>query len=52
MIYDIFIGSAPAMPKLGKGTETIRLYTSQVLLRGVKPSLLCLFRHLPLIYKA
>ncbi len=30
MIYDIFSGCAPAMPKPGKGTEIIRLYTSQV----------------------
>lgn len=30
MVYDIFSGSAPAMPKPGKGTEIIRLYTSQV----------------------
>lgn len=30
MKYDIFSGSVPAMPKPGKGTEIIRLYTSQV----------------------
>lgn len=30
MKYDIFSGSAPAMPKPGKGTEIISLYTSQV----------------------
>ena len=30
MVYDIFSGGAPAMPKPGKGTEIIRLYTSQV----------------------
>ena len=30
MYYDIFSGSAPAMPKPGKGTEIIGLYTSQV----------------------
>lgn len=30
MAYNIFSGSAPAMPKPGKGTEIIRLITSQV----------------------
>ncbi len=30
MKYDIFSHSAPAMPKLGKGTEIIQLYLSQV----------------------
>jgi len=30
MKYDIFSGSAPAMPRPGKGTEIIRLITSQV----------------------
>lgn len=30
MKYDIFSSSAPVMPKPGKGTEIIRLYTSQV----------------------
>ena len=30
MIYDIFSILPPAMPRLGKGTEIIRLYTSQV----------------------
>ena len=30
MNYDIFSSSAPKMPRLGKGTEIIRLYTSQV----------------------
>lgn len=30
MKYDIFSASAPAMPKVGKGTEIIQLYTSQV----------------------
>lgn len=30
MKYDVFSGCAPAMPKPGKGTEIIRLITSQV----------------------
>lgn len=30
MTYDIFCGSAPAMPKPGKGTEIIKLINSQV----------------------
>ncbi len=30
MTYDIFSGSAPAMPKPGRGTKIIKLITSQV----------------------
>lgn len=29
-LYDIFSGSAPMMPKFGKGTESLKLLTSQV----------------------
>ena len=54
MRYDISKASAPAMPKLGKGTECIKILLSQVskdVQEPLVPMIFPLFSHMWVLHK-